>query len=149
MLNGAADRAGTPRGGLDIGIRRSRGTVVVRLEGVVDTRTAKRLAAALTDLIAGQGNLAIAVDLGSIRRIATCGLQVLADAAADVERRGGRMSLCEAHEGVLDALRLAGLGRLTSGPDGSGRVEHRPAGRVAPDHPAGSGRQRHSRGGSK
>jgi anti-anti-sigma factor len=147
-----------PNGELAISIGRSLGTVVVTLVGSVDTPAAPRLAATLSDLIDGQGNLAIAVDLSAVRRVGASGLQVLSDAAFDLERRGGRLSLCEARQGVLDALRLAGLGRFIGGPvveevarrtspGGSGRASRSSTRRAAPDHPAGSGRERNPPGG--
>ena len=151
--NSPADRSDDPNRELTIGIGRSRGTVVVTLVGPVDTPEATRLAATLSDLIDGQGNLAIAVDLSDVRRVGASGLLVLSDAAVDLERRGGRLALCEARQGVLDALHLAGLCRFIGGPlveevgrraspGGSGRSSGPPNRRTPPDHPAGSGRER-------
>ncbi len=156
--NSPAEHSEGPNGELAIGIGRSLGTVVVTLVGPVDTPAATRLAATLSDLIDGQGNLAIAVDLSDVRRVGPSGLQVLSDAAFDLERRGGRLSLCEARQGVLHALHLAGLGRFIGGPiveeagpraspGGSGRSSRSPNRRAAPDHPAGSGRERKPGGG--
>jgi anti-anti-sigma factor len=156
--NAPADYPETPKGELPIAIGRTPGTVVVTLVGPVDTPEARRLAAALSDLINGQGNLEIAVNLSNVRRLAPSGLLVLSDAASDLERRGGRLTLCEARQGVLDALHLAGLSRFIGGPvigqatrrgaPGGGARSSRPPNRLpAPDHPAGSGRQRNTRGG--
>jgi anti-anti-sigma factor len=156
--NAPPDHSEAPNGELAIGIGRSLGTVVVTLEGPVDTPAAARLAATLSDLIEGQGNLAIAVELSAVTRVGASGLRVLSDAAFDLERRGGRLSLCEARQGVLDALHLAGLGRFIGGPvveevarraspGGCGRSSRPPSARAAPDHPAGSGRERNPQGG--
>jgi anti-anti-sigma factor len=154
------DRPQAAKGELAIAIGRSLGTVVVTLVGSVDTLEATRLAATLHDLIDGQGNLAVAVDLSGVRRIAPSGLQVLSAAASDLQQRGGRLSLREARDGVLDALQLAGLGRFigarfvheaeggpASGADGR-TLTHLPNRRAAASHPAGSGRQGNSQGGS-
>jgi anti-anti-sigma factor len=132
-----------------IAVGRCLGTVVVTVGGPLDTLAATRLAAALGDLIDGQGNLAVAVDLGDVPRIAPPGEQVLAAAACNLERRGGRLSLCEARGSVLGALEHAGLTRCvtsphahdaeaaTSGTDFAALRSRRPPA----SHPAGSGRQ--------
>lgn len=150
--NSPTDHSETPNGELAIGIGRSLRMVVVTLVGPVDTPAARRLAATLSDLIDGQGNLAIALDLGDVRRVEPSGLQVLSDAAFGLDRRGGRLALCEARQGVLDALHLAGLGRFIGSPIAeeaarraspgvSWRSSRMANGRAAPDHPAGSGRR--------
>src|SRR5437763_877240 len=70
------------RAGLSIVIGRFLGTVVVTLRGTLDTLAATRLAATLQDLIEGQGNLAIALDLRGLRQVAPSGLRVLSAAAS-------------------------------------------------------------------
>ena len=134
-----------------IGIRRSRGVVVVAVVGSLGRGGATRLAATLSDLIQGQGNLAIAVNLRGVDRIAASGVQVLSVAAFELERRGGRLWLCDAPAGVLRALDLAGLVRVVGSPLRD-EVEHEGAPearrlsqmqnmRARADHPAGSGRR--------
>jgi anti-anti-sigma factor len=113
--NSPGDRAQPPNGPPTIAIGRCLGTVVVTLTGPLDTLAVTRLAATLDDLIDGQGNLVVAVDLSGVRRISPSGLQVLSAAASHLERRGGRLSLREAPDAVLDALQLAGLGRFIGG----------------------------------
>ena len=135
-----------------IAVGRSLGTVVVTVIGPLDPPMATHLAAALGDLIDGQGNLAVAVDLGDVHRIAPPGEQVLAAAACNLERRGGRLSLCKAHGSVLGALERAGLTRCVTSPPpqdsegdpsgAGGRTVVRMRSRRPPaGHPAGSGRR--------
>lgn|GEM_PF-4666747 len=132
---------------------------MVTVVGPLDTLTATRLAAALGDLIDGQGNLAVAVDLGDVHRIAAPGEQVLAAAACNLERRGGRLSLREAHGSVLCALERAGLTRCVTSSqphdaEEAGTGAGRPAlgllpGRRPPTgHPAGSARGASPQGGA-
>jgi anti-anti-sigma factor len=114
-VNSPGDRAQPPNAPLAIAIRRCLGTVVVTLVGPLDALAVTGLAATLDDLIDGQGNLMVAVDLSGVRRISPSGLQVLSAAASHLERRGGHLSLCEAPDGALHTLQLAGLGRFIGG----------------------------------
>ena len=63
-------------------IGRLHSAVVVTVQGTLDTLAATRLAATLRDLIDGQGNLTIALDLRQLEDVAPSGLQVLSVAAA-------------------------------------------------------------------
>lgn len=136
-----------PDGALTIKIGRRFSTVVVALRGRFDTLGATRLAAVFDDLIDGQGNLAIAVELGDVHSVAPASLQVLAAAASRLERRGGTLSLVGAADSVsLSSLDAWGLScviasspqeRDTAGatPAGCGRPRTgHPAGRGMPDH---------------
>lgn len=138
-------------------IGRFLGTVVVTVKGTLDTLAATRLAATLHDLIEGQGNLAIAVDLKGLCHLAPSGLQVLSTAASGLERRGGCFSLSEPPDPLLRALDVAGLTRLIHhsrprpGPRerGDGRGDAlRPSGGGRARHPAGTGTRWNRQGGS-
>jgi anti-anti-sigma factor len=144
--NAPGDRPEAENGELAIAIGRSLGTVVVRLVGPMDALAATRLAATLDDLIDGQGNLGVAVDLTAVRRIAPSGLQVLSAAASDLERRGGRLSLRGSHNGMVNALQRAGLGRFVVAPAGRS-VSHLANRRAMASHPAGRGSQGNPQGG--
>ena len=104
-------------------IGRFRGTVVVTLHGDVDLRTSAALAGALHDLIDGQGNLAVVVDLRDVPRIDPSGVEVLAGAADRIAGRGGQLRLGGPAGAVFDALALSGLARLIDIPF---QPEHRP-----------------------
>jgi anti-anti-sigma factor len=103
-------------GGFDIVIGRFLTTVVVSLRGTLDALAATRLARALRDLIDGQGNLAVAIDLRGVVQVAPSGLQVLSAAAAGLERRNGTLWLSEAPAPVVRALDRANLARLICDP---------------------------------
>jgi anti-anti-sigma factor len=144
--NASGDRPEAQNGELAIVIGRSLGTVVVRLAGPMDALAATRRAATLDDLIDGQGNLGIAVDLTAVRRIAPSGLRVFSAAASDLERRGGRLSLWGSRNGVLNALQHAGLGRFIGAPAGRS-LSHLANRRAMASHPAGRGGQGYPQGG--
>jgi anti-anti-sigma factor len=150
--NACGDRPEAQGGELAIAIGRSLGTVVVRLAGPMEGLAVARLATALDDLIDGQGNLAIAVDLRGVRCLAPAALEVLSAAGSALERRGGRLMLCEARGGTLGALELAGLRRFirprlvdverrAASVAPAPALSHPPTRRAAASHPAGSGRQ--------
>lgn len=102
--------------GFAIVIGRCLGTVVVTLRGTLDMPGAMRLAETLKDLIEGQGNLSIALDLRRLRQVAPSGLQVLSAAASGIERRGGCLSLSEPPDAIRRCLDGAGLTRLVACP---------------------------------
>jgi hypothetical protein len=86
----------------------------------------------LDDLINGQGNLALVLDLHGLRQVDACGVEVLSAAAADIERRGGGLRLSGAVDEIQDALVAVGLTPLVAGPgerhgDGHDRAPVRPS----------------------
>jgi len=111
---GAHRRARGPAGSLVVG--RYMGTVIVTLHGELHRRASVYLAGVLRDLIDGQGNLAVVVDLADVDGIDRSGLDVLASAAASTAGRGGVLRLGGATGEVFDALSLAGMGRLFTMP---------------------------------
>ena len=130
------------------------GTVVVTLHGNVDLIKAAALADVLHDLIDGQGNLAVVVDLRDVPWVDGAGVGVLASAASRIETRGGELRLGGPGGAVAEALGLSGLGRLVSTPF---EQAHRPWPRVGSKaeasrraaidaHPAGRGLHRHEQG---
>lgn len=123
-------------------------TVIVTFHGRIDLINAVALADVLDDLIDGQGNLAMVVDLRDVHWIDGAGVRVLASAAARIESRGGELRLGGPTGAMAQALSLAGLGRLVSIPY---ERAHRPWPRARSDaeasrrlgidaHPAGTGR---------
>jgi anti-anti-sigma factor len=104
------------RASVPIVVGRFLGTVVVTLRGAFDDLAAKRLGATLQDLIDGQGNLAIALDLGRVSQLGPSGVQVLCAAASGLERKGGRLWLGDPPEGILRVLNAGGLSRLVGYP---------------------------------
>lgn len=144
--------AGDDRGpALSVSVSRNRGTVVVSLSGVLGPEGAQHLEAILADLIDGQGNMAVVVELGEVDDVEPprC-MTVLTTAAAAIAARGGELRLTDTPLVLRDALRLAGpatavtVGRRplpTTGTQDrpgqhSARANH-PAGRKRADHPQG------------
>ncbi|MGH9222428.1 MAG: hypothetical protein ACRD2W_01185 [Acidimicrobiales bacterium] len=97
---GAASR--TPNLSLVVG--RALGTVVVTVAGKLDLESCHRLEGLLIDLIEGQGNLAVAVDLARAT-IEPEALPVFIDAAHRASVRSARLTLRalapDAHEALL------------------------------------------------
>lgn len=91
-----------------ITVARSAGTVVVTVLGELDAERSKHLGGILADLIDGQGNLSILVDLhAASARDPDC-LWMLTEAAERAHRRGGTMRLDAAAE-LTSVLQLRGL----------------------------------------
>lgn len=111
---GERSRGSAPGGSLAIG--RFMGTVVVTLHGDLHRSASVRLAGVLRDLIDGQGNLAVVVDLADVGGIDRSGLDVLASAAGRMDKRGGALRVGGPTGAVFDALTLAGLAGLIRSP---------------------------------
>jgi anti-anti-sigma regulatory factor len=91
-----------------IAVARSAGTVVVTVRGELDAAKSKHLGGILADLIDGQGNLSILVDLHEASATDPDCLWMLTEAGERAHRRGGTMRLDAAAE-VTSALELRGL----------------------------------------
>lgn len=110
------DRA-TPTLSLVVG--RALGTVVVTVDGVLNVDSSELLARVLGDLIEGQGNLAVAVDLGKAI-VDPEAVTVFAEAAQRASRRGAKFILekppIEAHA-ALQARGYADLVEIRPRPE--------------------------------
>ena len=91
-----------------ISVARSAGTVVVTVQGELDAERSKHLGCILADLIDGQGNMSIRVDLHEASATDPDCLWMLTEAAERAHRRGGRMRL-DAAAALTSALQLRGL----------------------------------------
>ena len=91
-----------------ISVARSAGTVVVTVRGQLDAEKSQDLGGILADLIDGQGNMSILVDLHGASAADPDCLWMLTEAAERAHRRGGTMRLDAAAE-VTSALQLRGL----------------------------------------
>lgn len=96
---------------LSLVIGRAVGTVVVTVEGALNLEGSALLARVLTDLIEGQGNLAVAVDLGTAI-VDPVAVTVFADAAKRASERGARFILEKPPIETHEALRARGFGDL-------------------------------------
>ena len=90
-------------------IRRHEGTVVVTVHGELDMVRAGHLGNILADIIDGQGNLSVVVDLHDATTTDPDSLLVFIEAAERARRRGGTMVLNEPHPTLGEALQLRGL----------------------------------------
>lgn len=93
----------------DIVVGRYRGTVVVTVHGELDRLGAAHLDHMLTDLIDGQGNLSLIVDLHDATATGEDSVPVFADASERAGRRGGTVTLNEPPALLDRALRRRGL----------------------------------------
>ena len=92
-----------------ITVARSAGTVVVTIQGELDAEKSQHLGRILADLIDGQGNMSILVDLHGASATDPDCLWILTEAAERAHRRGGAMRLDAAPAEIASALQLRGL----------------------------------------
>jgi anti-anti-sigma factor len=104
-----AEPGPAPAPHFSIVIGRQRGTVVVTVHGELDMTRAGHLGNILADLIDGQGNLSVVVDLHDAVTNEPDSLLVFTDAAERARRRGGTVLLNEPHPTLGEALQLRGL----------------------------------------
>lgn len=88
--------------------------VVVTVDGELDTARARDLGGVLADLIDGQGNLFVVVDLHDATATDADSFSMFADAAQSAHRRGGTMRVSEPPAVLRRALELRGLQGLIS-----------------------------------
>ena len=105
-LPGVAESAPTQA---SIVVSRNRGTVVVTVHGELDLPRAGDLGAMLADLIDGQGNLSVVVDLHDATASEADCLWVFTEAAERARRHGGMIRLTEPPPPLHSALQLRGL----------------------------------------
>lgn len=101
-------------------IGRQLGTVVVTVHGELDMPRASHLGNILADLIDGQGNLSVVVDLHDATTAEPDSLLVFIEAAERVRRRGGTMLLNKPHPALGEALQLRGLDHFVGTQPGTG-----------------------------
>lgn len=88
---------------------RSLGRVVVDISGSLDASTAGQLRHRLADLIEGQGNRQLVLDLKEMTRIDATGLSVFVDAHKRIRRNAGELVLSGASPEVMRVFEAAGL----------------------------------------
>ena len=110
----AAIDPGPPAAPSSIVIRRFLGTVVVTVHGPLDITRAGQLGGILADLIDGQGNLSVTVDLHDATASDGDCLSVFVEAAERARRRGGRVRLNDPPEPIQEALQLRGVDQFVA-----------------------------------
>jgi anti-anti-sigma factor len=91
---------------------RSLGRVVVDIHGELDAASAGQLTHGLRDLIEGQGNRQIVLDLRGMTLIDPSGLAVLVDAHKRIQRNAGSLVLSGASPEMMRAFEAAGLANV-------------------------------------
>ena len=88
---------------------RALGSVVVHVQGAVDAHNAPTLEDRLADIIDGQGNRQVVLDLRQMTGVDADGLFVLADALKRMDDYGGELLLSGPIWPVEEQLRAVGL----------------------------------------
>lgn len=96
---------------LSIAVGRTLGTVVVTVEGELTGDGCRLLERLLVDLIEGQGNLAVAIDLARAT-VEPEALVLFIAAARRASRRGSKVILKALPSDASEAVRSGGLSRL-------------------------------------
>ena len=96
---------------LSLAVGRGLGTVVVTVDGEVDLAGCELLEAVLMDLIEGQGDLAVVVDLGEAA-VEPEALMVFVAVAKHARRQGTKFLLKEPPTDTREALQTGGFGEL-------------------------------------
>ena len=91
---------------------RSLGRVVVHIHGALDAATAGQLRHRLADLIEGQGNRQLVLDLRETTLIDARGLSVLVDAHKRIQRIAGSLVLSGASPDLVRTFEAAGLSNV-------------------------------------
>lgn len=88
---------------------RALGKVVVHVHGPLDATNAPALRARMVDIIDGQGNRQVVLDLRQMTGVDVAGLVVLADALKRMEDYGGELVVSGPTASVEEQLRAVGL----------------------------------------
>jgi len=91
---------------------RALGRIVVDILGPLDACTAREVMHRLVDVIDGQGNRRLVIDLRRTTVVDAEGLSVLVDAQNRLQKNGGDLVLSGPRGSVAQALRAAGLDKL-------------------------------------
>ena len=91
---------------------RALGKVIVSIHGPVDADTAPELRHRLRDLIDGQGNRHLVLDLSGTTLVDDAGLAVFIDAHKRMQRIAGELVFSGAPTKVLGTLKAAGLDKV-------------------------------------
>lgn len=114
-----------------IAITRAHGTVVVRLEGVLDGSSSEWLGGVLGDLVEGQGNRSIAVNLAAVPHVHPSVVRLLVALSARTTIRGGDFTVQDPSAQVAEQLSESGLAMEPEAvhPDQSASFSGRASGR--------------------
>lgn len=91
---------------------RALGKVIVHVHGALDWNTAHQLKHRLVDVIDGQGNRNLVLDLKGMTSVDSGGIAVLVDAFRRMQKRGGELVLSGLTTNVTHALEAVGLEKV-------------------------------------
>ncbi len=91
---------------------RSLGRVVVEISGPLDATSAGQLRHRLTDLVDGQGNRHVVLDLRGMTLVDSAGLSVLIHAHKRIQMNAGQLVFSGASPEVLRVFEAAGLDKV-------------------------------------
>lgn len=91
---------------------RALGKVIVSVYGAVDAQNAPQLRDRLIDLIDGQGNRHLVLDLSEMTLIDATGLSVFVDALKRIRRMAGKLVLSGPGPHIVREFEAAGLDRV-------------------------------------
>ncbi len=100
------------RTGFSLVFSRALGSVIVHIHGALDATTAPELKDRLVDVIDGQGNRQLVLDLRRTTRIDSNGFSVLVDALHRQRKRGGDLVVSGPTSDVAEAFVAAGLDKV-------------------------------------
>jgi anti-anti-sigma factor len=92
-----------------ISVSRALSRIIVTLRGALDVSAAPGLRPLLWDLIDGQGNLDVVIDLRDIVVIDPAGIGLLVGTSERMHQHGGRIEFRGAHSGASTSLVKLGL----------------------------------------
>ncbi len=101
-----------PYASFSVTVGRSDGRVVVRVGGELDAYSSPQLRSTLLDLIDGQGNLALVIDLANLEFIDSTGLSVLMTAVRRSRAHGGDVVLRHPKASTMRLLRITAMDRV-------------------------------------
>lgn len=145
-------KALAPVSAFALAVSRAMGVVVVTAHGHLGPSESDVLQAVLVDLIEGQGNLKVVLDVRDVSGLDRSSLQVLVAATDAAARLGGELTFADPSEAGIKALEAVGLGdavtlarqcgqrALAPLPPGQGNGAVRRA--AMAHHPAGTGGHR-------
>lgn len=91
---------------------RALGKVIVSIHGPIDAGTAPELRHRLLDLIDGQGNRQVVLELSGTSRVDPVGLRVFVDAHKRMQRIAGELVFSSPPASVARAFRSSGLDKI-------------------------------------
>lgn len=101
-----------PFASFSVTVSRLEGRVLVRVGGELDAYSSPYLRSTLLDLIDGQGNLALVIDLANLEFIDSTGLAVLVTALRQSRAHGGNVVLRQPRPSTMRLLRITAMDRV-------------------------------------